>query len=66
MAEIHVQKKRNSWTWVWILVLLLILGGIVAYVMLKNQEEQNKTSNQPGKTSFFQLQEKQALYNAIA
>jgi flagellar basal body-associated protein FliL len=66
MAEIHVQKKRNSWTWVWILVLLLILGGIVAYVMLKNQEEQNKTSNPPGPTSFFQLQEKQAFYNTIA
>jgi flagellar basal body-associated protein FliL len=66
MAEIHVQKKRNSWTWVWILVLLLILGGIVAYVMLKNQEEQNKTSNQPGPTSFFQLPGKQALYNAMA
>lgn len=65
MAEIHVQKKRNSWTWVWILVLLLILGGIVAYVMLKNKEEQDKTSNQPGPTSFFQLQEKHALDNAM-
>ncbi|HET6722820.1 MAG TPA: hypothetical protein VFH07_08730 [Chitinophagaceae bacterium] len=65
MAEIHVQKKRNSWTWVWILVLLLILGGIVAYVMLKNKEEQNKTSTQPRPTSFFQLQEKHALENAM-
>lgn len=66
MAEIHVQKKRNSWTWVWILVLLLVLGGIVAYVMLKNQEEQNKTSNPPRPTSFFQLKEGQALYYAMA
>ena len=66
MAEIHVQKKRNSWTWVWILVLLLILGGIVAYVMLKNKEEQDKTSNQPRPTSFFQLQEKHASDNALA
>lgn len=66
MAELHVQRKRNASTWVWILVLLLILGGIVAYVMIKNKEEQNKPTNQPGQTSFFQLQEKQALYNAIS
>ncbi|HET6767594.1 MAG TPA: hypothetical protein VFH08_09355 [Chitinophagaceae bacterium] len=66
MAEIHVQKKRNSWTWVWIVVLLLILGGIVAYVMIKNQEEQNKTSTEPGKTSFFQLHGRHALSNAMS
>ena len=65
MAEIHVQKKRSSSTWVWIVILLLILGGIVAYVMIKNQEEQNKTSNQPAKTSFFQLKEKHAVYDAM-
>ena len=58
MAEIHVQKKRSALTWVWINILLIILIGIVGYVVLRNdQTEQNNTSNQPGQSSFFQLQE---------
>jgi hypothetical protein len=39
MAELHVQRKRNSFLWLWLfLIVLLIAGGIYYYMHNKNPQ----------------------------
>jgi hypothetical protein len=39
MAELHVQRKRNSFLWLWLLlIIVLIAGGIYYYMHDKNPE----------------------------
>jgi hypothetical protein len=38
MAEIHVQpKRRSSSAWLWIILFLLIIGSVVAFLMLRDE-----------------------------
>lgn len=38
MAEIHVQpKRRSSSAWLWIILFLLIVGSIVAFYILRDE-----------------------------
>jgi len=40
MAELHVQKKRNSYVWLWVLlIVLLIAGGVYYYMHTRNPRE---------------------------
>ena len=60
MAEIHVQaKKSSSSTWIWILVSLIIIAAIGVYILMRNNEVNEKAISKPSQTSFnMYIQEK--------
>ena len=40
MAELHVQRKRNSYMWLWLIIILIILflAGLFIYDRYNHQE----------------------------
>jgi hypothetical protein len=50
MAELHVQRKRNSFLWLWI---LLILIAIAAGVYLYMHNKDPRTFPLPGKSALI-------------
>lgn len=49
MAELHVQRKRNTYIWLWIIIVLIILVGIYYYLHTRN----SKDYPLPGKTTGY-------------
>jgi polyferredoxin len=41
MAELHVQRKRNSYLWLWVIIILLILfiAGLFIYNRYNHPEQ---------------------------
>jgi uncharacterized protein YpmB len=57
MAELHVQRKRNSYFWLWLIVILVILfiAGMFIYNRY-NHPVQAVNSNQTSRAqTYFQL-----------
>jgi len=62
MAEIHVQaKKSSSSTWIWILVSLIIIAAIGVYILMRNNEVNEKTISKPSQTSFNMYNQEKAI-----
>ena len=62
MAEIHVQpKKRASSTWVWILLSLIIIAAIAVYVLMRDNEVNEKNISKPNQTSFNIYEQKDLI-----
>ena len=58
MAELHVQRKRNSHLWLWliIIVIILFLAGLFIYSRFDHQEQviKGKPTSQT-KTDFSKI-----------
>jgi heme/copper-type cytochrome/quinol oxidase subunit 2 len=41
MAELHVQRKRNSYLWLWVIIILIVLfiAGLFIYNHYNHQDE---------------------------
>ena len=62
MAEIHVQAKKNSSsTWIWILVSLIIIAAIGVYILMRNNEVNEKAISKPSQTSFIMYKQEAAF-----
>jgi lipopolysaccharide export system protein LptC len=62
MAEIHVQvKKSSSSTWIWILVSLIIIAAIGVYILMRNNEVNEKAISKPSQTSFIMYKQEAAF-----
>ena len=62
MAEIHVQaKKSSSSTWIWILVSLIIVAAIAVYILMRNNEVNEKAIGKPSQTSFNMYNQEKAI-----
>jgi hypothetical protein len=55
MAELHVQRKRNSHLFLWliIIVIILFLAGLFIYSRFDHPEQVKSKTDQPDTDRFF-------------